>query len=67
MHNHAQSPEPPAPEEYFDIDENARISMLPENQPKPQPIRVAPQPGRNEQCPCGSNLKYKRCCLNKAA
>ena len=21
--------------------------------------------GRNEQCPCGSNKKYKRCCLNK--
>lgn len=21
--------------------------------------------GRNEPCPCGSNLKYKRCCLSK--
>ena len=21
--------------------------------------------GRNDRCPCGSNLKYKRCCLNK--
>lgn len=21
--------------------------------------------GRNEQCPCGSGLKYKRCCLQK--
>ena len=20
--------------------------------------------GRNEKCPCGSNLKYKKCCLN---
>lgn len=23
-----------------------------------------PKPGRNESCPCGSGLKYKRCCLN---
>jgi SEC-C motif len=30
---------------------------------KPQPIRVAPQPGRNELCSCGSGIKYKRCCL----
>ncbi|MEG2247149.1 MAG: SEC-C metal-binding domain-containing protein, partial [Peptostreptococcaceae bacterium] len=21
--------------------------------------------GRNELCPCGSGMKYKRCCLNK--
>jgi len=24
-----------------------------------------PKPGRNEICPCGSGLKFKRCCLNK--
>jgi transposase-like protein len=31
-----------------------------------QPIRrESPKVGRNETCPCGSNLKYKRCCLNK--
>ena len=23
------------------------------------------RPGRNEACPCGSKLKYKRCCLPK--
>ena len=23
--------------------------------------------GRNEPCPCGSGVKYKRCCLNKIA
>ncbi len=28
--------------------------------------RIAP-PGRNAQCPCGSALKYKRCCANKQA
>jgi hypothetical protein len=25
------------------------------------------QVGRNEPCPCGSGLKYKKCCLNKAS
>jgi preprotein translocase subunit SecA len=27
-----------------------------------QPIRVGPQTGRNDQCPCGSGKKYKKCC-----
>lgn len=26
----------------------------------------AKQPGRNDQCPCGSGRKYKKCCLLKA-
>jgi uncharacterized protein len=26
------------------------------------PIRSAPQPGRNEPCPCASGKKYKKCC-----
>jgi transposase-like protein len=30
------------------------------------PIRKAPEPGRNSICPCGSGLKYKRCCANSA-
>ncbi len=25
------------------------------------------RPGRNDPCPCGSGLKYKRCCLVRAA
>lgn len=25
---------------------------------------MASRPGRNEPCPCGSGLKYKRCCLD---
>jgi uncharacterized protein YecA (UPF0149 family) len=33
----------------------------PSHQPGPQ--RSAPRPpGRNEQCPCGSGKKWKRCC-----
>jgi HEAT repeat protein len=27
--------------------------------------RDLPKIGRNEPCPCGSGLKYKKCCLNK--
>ncbi|MGD0919817.1 MAG: SEC-C metal-binding domain-containing protein [Thermodesulfobacteriota bacterium] len=27
--------------------------------------RVSPKTGRNDPCPCGSGLKYKRCCLGK--
>lgn len=27
-----------------------------------EPVRKAAQPGRNDPCPCGSGMKYKRCC-----
>ena len=27
----------------------------------------AAKAGRNETCPCGSGLKFKRCCLNKSS
>jgi hypothetical protein len=30
-----------------------------------QPIRREKLPGRNDQCPCGSGKKAKRCCLDK--
>jgi SEC-C motif-containing protein len=26
-----------------------------------EPVRAASQPGRNDPCPCGSGMKYKRC------
>ena len=32
----------------------------------PQMVRKQePQVGRNDPCPCGSGLKYKKCCLTK--
>jgi SEC-C motif-containing protein len=37
---------------YF-VDAVARRSM---------PIVKAPEPGRNDPCPCGSGKKYKKCC-----
>jgi hypothetical protein len=51
--------------EIFDIEQSAKISVDAQICTKPQPIRVAPKPGRNQLCPCGSNLKFKRCCENK--
>ena len=29
---------------------------------KRQPVRKQKKPGRNDPCPCGSGLKYKKCC-----
>ena len=29
---------------------------------KKQPVRKQQKPGRNDPCPCGSGLKYKKCC-----
>lgn len=32
----------------------------------PTPFKQsAPKPGRNDPCPCGSGIKYKKCCLQK--
>jgi uncharacterized protein len=34
--------------------------------PAPAPgARTNTKPGRNDPCPCGSGLKYKKCCLGK--
>ena len=34
--------------------------------PGPQPVAIE-KTGRNELCPCGSGLKFKRCCLNESS
>jgi transposase-like protein len=45
-------------------------SDSPRNEMAPEPPAAKPEPirtqkvGRNEPCPCGSNLKYKHCCGN---
>ena len=28
-----------------------------------KPVRIGKTPGRNAPCPCGSGVKYKKCCL----
>jgi hypothetical protein len=58
LHISAQTPAPPP------------VQPAPVNPPQPaqQPfVHATPPPGRNELCPCGSQIKYKRCCLNKPA
>jgi preprotein translocase subunit SecA len=30
-----------------------------------KPVKVEKRPGVNDKCPCGSGLKYKRCCKDK--
>jgi uncharacterized protein len=35
--------------------------MAIEQAPRPETRRVAPQPGRNDPCPCGSGKKFKKC------
>ena len=31
-------------------------------EPPPKPAVADAKPGRNDQCPCGSGKKYKKCC-----
>jgi len=44
---------PPLPPENGFVSQNAPITIR----------REGPKIGRNDLCPCGSGLKYKRCCL----
>jgi len=53
----------PVPEPENSIVQAAKIEKT--AQSAQSPIRVTPQPGRNETCSCGSGVKFKRCCLNK--
>jgi transposase-like protein len=68
----ASTPPPPKSQVQLDfqkvrVDTNPPVHNSAQSaQLKPQPIRrEQPKIGRNEICPCGSGLKYKRCCLNK--
>ena len=55
---------------------DAQLDKAVENMPKPLPpesfrrllrpgANIERKVGRNERCPCGSGLKYKKCCLHK--
>lgn len=50
--------EPDQPEDVTDVER----ALNP-----PGPVRVAPKPGRNDPCPCGSGIKTKKCCPELAA
>jgi hypothetical protein len=43
-----------------------QIANAAQNCTNAQPIRKAPEPGRNSLCPCNSGLKYKRCCADRS-
>ncbi|MCX5785702.1 MAG: SEC-C metal-binding domain-containing protein [Elusimicrobia bacterium] len=44
---------------------NSGIDIPPLWSPVIQYKKTSPKVGRNQLCPCGSNLKFKRCCGNK--
>jgi len=48
--------EPDKPEDISDIERLLN---------PPTPIRAESKVGRNDPCPCGSGLKFKKCCLNR--
>jgi transposase-like protein len=68
VHSNAQSPAPetsaasaaapPEPKKPEIVHSNAQTAAS-------QTVRSGPKVGRNEPCPCGSGLKFKRCCLGK--
>jgi hypothetical protein len=66
LHNSAQ-PAPPEPSAVLAAFRERLKNMHNPAQPEPpQTIRRDhPKVGRNESCPCGSGLKYKRCCADK--
>lgn len=37
------------------------VAMPPKEKPMVREYKI----GRNDKCPCGSEIKYKNCCLNK--
>jgi len=48
------------------VSENIEADVLEEEIIKQTPTqRVIRKIGRNESCPCGSNKKYKKCCIGK--
>ncbi len=51
------------PKEKSDVPEGGEKSAGPEK--KIEPYHAGPKVGRNDPCPCGSGLKYKKCCLAK--
>ena len=52
------------PDKEEDLTDIARALGAPEPAlpPRPKVERI----GRNDPCPCGSGIKYKKCCLDRA-
>ncbi len=61
---HYKGAEPPSREQLVDdacyAVQDLRLWWM-ENAPRTAPRRAEREPGRNDPCPCGSGLKYKKC------
>src|SRR5574341_514754 len=53
------------PDKDEDLSDIARALGAP--MPSPAALRAPEKVGRNDACPCGSGLKYKKCCLDRTA
>lgn len=42
-----------------------QLAALQRQNKRPANAQTNPQVGRNDPCPCGSGLKYKKCCMGK--
>jgi transposase-like protein len=51
----------------FRANSASREKQIPAQSCTTTAIRLAPEPGRNSLCPCGSGQKYKRCCSQSVA
>ena len=53
------------------LEESARTAlaqqMAKSEEPRKPEIAASPKLSRNAPCPCGSGMKFKRCCMNKAS
>ncbi|MDD3727513.1 MAG: SEC-C metal-binding domain-containing protein [Dysgonamonadaceae bacterium] len=60
--------EPDEPEDISDLEYMLNPKTFGYKEPKKKnfrtPIKKEVQIGRNDNCPCGSGLKYKKCCMN---
>jgi len=60
--------EPDEPEDISELEYMLNPKAFGNKKPKMKnfttPIKKEIQIGRNDNCPCGSGLKYKKCCMN---
>jgi hypothetical protein len=54
------------PETTETVHKNAQEQTVAPPAPRQSPLVLGPKPGRNDLCPCGSGIKFKRCCLAKS-
>ena len=61
---HTQKSFVPQPTDYSHTQETSSISATEENIQTitPKPVISGPKTGRNDDCPCGSGKKHKKCC-----